>query len=181
MRRFGLLFAGLWLVLLTSCQSILPGTVARAGDVVRVEYTLTLADGTIADTSEGRAPLEFTLGAGEVVPGFDRGVDGLREGESTEFIVPASEGYGEHQPELIFALPRNPDETETPTVDATVYLNGPGGIPIPAKVLEIDDESIVVDANHPLAGQVLTFAVELVEIVDDAEVADPGTGPELEP
>ncbi|WP_017324383.1 peptidylprolyl isomerase [Synechococcus sp. PCC 7336] len=181
MRRFGLFLSALLFVLLAGCQSILPKTVAQSGDLVRVEYTLTLADGTIADSSEGRDPLEFTLGAGEVVPGFDSGVSGLHVGESAEFTVPAAEGYGDRQSELILTLPLNEDEVEVPEVDSTVYLNGPGGIPIPAKVLEIADESITLDANHPLAGQDLTFAVELVEIVSDANTGNAEAGTDLEP
>ena len=166
MRRIGIFLSLLVFATLMGCSSALQAQEAQSGDVVRVNYTLTLSDGSIADTSEGRAPLEFTLGAGEVVPGFDRGVTGLQVGESAEFTLTPEEGYGEPRPDLVLELPRNPEQEEQEIeVGDTVYLAGPGNIPIPAKVLEFDDERVKLDANHPLAGEQLNFAVELVEIV----------------
>ena len=172
MRRFGIIVSVLMFAAISGCSSPLNAREAQTGDVVRVDYTLTLSDGSIADTSEGRAPLEFTLGAGEVVPGFDREVTGLSVGESTEFTLAPEDGYGEPKPELVLELPRNADqEDEQLEVGATVYLSGPNNIPIPAQVLELTDETVKLDANHPLAGEELTFAVELIEIVDEGEEA----------
>ena len=183
MSRFGILVSVLMFAALVGCSSPLNAREAESGDVVRVNYTLTLSDGSIADTSEGRAPLEFTLGAGEVVPGFDREVTGLAEGESTEFTLEPEEGYGEPKPELVLELPRNTEqEEEELEVGATVYLSGPNNIPIPAKVLELSDETVKLDANHPLAGEELTFAVELIEIVEGEETAsaeDSGSGEDV--
>ena len=182
MRRFGLIALTIIALALAGCQSLLAQSTAQAGDLVRVDYTLTLSDGTVADSSEGRGPLEFTLGAGEVVPGFDNGVTGLGVGESTEFLVPAADGYGEPQPDLILELPRQEEqEGQELTVDTPIFLSGPGGLPIPARVLEIKEETIVVDANHPLAGEDLNFAVTLVEIVDDTGSEDATSEEALEP
>ena len=170
MRRIGIIFSVLLFAAIAGCSSPSNAREAKSGDVVRVNYTLTLADGSIADTSEGRAPLEFTLGAGDVVPGFDRGVTGLEVGESTEFTLAPQDGYGDPRPELVLELPRNTEqEDEELEVGATVYLAGPNNIPIPAKVLELNEETVKLDANHPLAGEELTFAVELLEIVGDGE------------
>ena len=173
MRRIGIVLCLLVFAALAGCSSALQAQEAQSGDVVRVNYTLTLADGTVADTSEGRAPLEFTLGAGEVVPGFDSGVTGLEVGESAEFTLTPEEGYGEPRPELVVELPRNPEEEGRDiAVGDTVYLAGPGNIPVPAKVLELNDETVKLDANHPLAGEELNFAVELVEIVAEQDIAE---------
>lgn len=179
MRRIGIFLSVVMLVVLAGCKNPLNAREAQSGDLVRVNYTLKLSDGSVADSSEGREPLEFTLGAGEVVPGFDRGVTGLQEGESTEFTLTPEEGYGESRPELVLDLPRDPEQEDGElVVGMTVFLAGPGGTPIPAKVLEFDDETVKLDANPPLAGEELNFAVELVEIVDtetlDGDEADEG-------
>ena len=173
MRRIGIVLCLLVFAALAGCSSALQAEEAQSGDVVRVNYTLTLSDGTVADSSEGRAPLEFTLGAGEVVPGFDSGVTGLEVGESAEFTLTPEEGYGEPRPELVVELPRNPEEEGSDiAVGDTVYLAGPGNIPVPAKILELNDETVKLDANHPLAGEELNFAVELVEIVAEQDIAE---------
>ncbi|MGK7910998.1 MAG: peptidylprolyl isomerase [Synechococcus sp.] len=173
MRRIGMLLSTLVLTVLVGCGSTLQVQEAQSGDVVRVNYTLTLSDGTIADTSEGRTPLEFTLGAGDVVPGFDRGVTGLKVGESTEFTLAPEDGYGPQNPDLVMQRTREPEQ-EPPdmAVGDTVFLVGPGNIPIQAEVLELNDETVTLDANHPLAGEELNFAVELVEIVAVQDIAD---------
>ncbi|MEM9535912.1 MAG: peptidylprolyl isomerase [Cyanobacteria bacterium P01_E01_bin.45] len=178
MRRIGMILSVLVLSVLMGCSSALQAQEAEPGDVVRVNYTLTLSDGTIADTSEGRAPLEFTLGAGDVVPGFDNGVTGLQVGESAEFTLTPAEGYGDPRPELVMELPRNPEnEDRDISVGDTVYLAGPGNIPVPAKILELDDETVKLDANHPLAGEELNFAVELVEIVAEQDAVPDNSAP----
>lgn len=176
MRRVGMVLSFVVLIALVGCSSALQAQEAASGDVVRVNYTLTLSDGTIADTSEGRAPLEFTLGAGDVVPGFDRGVTGLKVGESTEFTLAPEDGYGPQNPDLVLERPRAPEQ-EPPdmAVGGTVFLVGPGNIPIQAEVLEMNDETVTLDANHPLAGEELNFAVELVEIVAEQDLAEENT------
>jgi peptidylprolyl isomerase len=168
-RGISLLGVGAIAVSLTSCQVIQSfnpmAPSAQVGDTVKVDYTLRLDDGSVADTSAGKTPLEFTLGAGEVVPGFDRNVTGMKVGESKEFTVTAQDGYGPARPDLVVTLPLDAVET-VPKVGETVSLTGPNGISIPAKVVKVSGDGIRVDANHPLAGQSLTFAVELLDILE---------------
>jgi peptidylprolyl isomerase len=137
---------------------------AKAGDTVRVHYTGTLDDGTEFDSSAGREPLEFTLGAGQVVPGFDAAVTGMRIGERKTVTIPAAEAYGEPRQELLLTVPRAqvPPNVQ-PRVGQRLQV-GRGDQAFPVVVHEVTDEHVVLDGNHPLAGQDLTFALELVEI-----------------
>lgn len=137
---------------------------ASTGDTVRVHYTGTLADGSVFDSSRGREPLEFTLGEGRVIAGFDSAVGGMSPGEERQVIIPAEEAYGSHRPELVFTVPRDqfPDGME-PAVGLEVQLTQ-GGQRAIARISEVADESVTLDANHPLAGRELTFDLQLVEI-----------------
>ena len=137
------------------------------GDTVRVHYKGTLADGTCFDNSEGREPLEFVVGEGQVIPGFDAAVTGLEVGEKTTLTIPAAEAYGEHSEEGVQKFPRDafPPDSD-PQVGWAVELGGPDGQTVPAIIASVSDDELVLDFNHPLAGQDLTFEIELVEIVD---------------
>ena len=139
---------------------------AKDGDVVRVHYTGTLDDDTQFDSSVGRDPLEFTVGAGMVIPGFDEMVRGMEPGDSRTTRIPADQAYGESREEMKLTLTRGqlPDEFK-PELGQTIHLEGQDGRPVPARVVEANDSGIVVDANHELAGEALTFKIELVEIV----------------
>jgi peptidylprolyl isomerase len=141
-------------------------TQAKAGDTVRIHYTGTLDNGTRFDSSEGREPLEFNLGGGQVIPGFDAAVDGMAVGESKTVTIPAAEAYGERHEQLVQQVPREmlPDTIE-PAVGMQLQSQSPEGQVMNLVVTEVNDASITVDANHPLAGQALTFSIELVEIV----------------
>lgn len=141
-------------------------TQAKAGDTVRIHYTGTLDNGTRFDSSEGREPLEFNLGGGQVIPGFDAAVDGMAVGESKTVTIPAAEAYGERHEQLVQQVPREmlPDTIE-PAVGMQLQSQSPEGQVMNLVVTEVSDASITVDANHPLAGQALTFSIELVEIV----------------
>ena len=141
-------------------------TQAKAGDTVRIHYTGTLDNGTRFDSSEGREPLEFNLGGGQVIPGFDSAVDGMAVGESKTVTIPAAEAYGERHEQLVQQVPREmlPDTIE-PAVGMQLQSQSPEGQVMNLVVTEVNDASITVDANHPLAGQALTFSIELVEIV----------------
>ena len=141
-------------------------TQAKAGDTVRIHYTGTLDNGTRFDSSEGREPLEFNLGGGQVIPGFDAAVDGMAVGESKTVTIPATEAYGERHEQLVQQVPREmlPDTIE-PAVGMQLQSQSPEGQVMNLVVTEVSDASITVDANHPLAGQALTFSIELVEIV----------------
>ena len=138
-----------------------------SGDTVRVHYTGTLADGSTFDSSEGREPLEFTVGSGQVIPGFDTAVSELEVGATATVTIPAEDAYGEHSPEGLQVFPREafPPDAD-PEVGWAVELSAPDGQRVPAIVAEITDESITLDFNHPLAGQDLTFEITLVEIVE---------------
>lgn len=138
---------------------------AKDGDKVRVHYTGTLEDGTQFDSSEGRGPLEFTVGAGEVIPGFDDAVRELNVGDSTTVTIPAANAYGEHLEEALRPVPRDMF-LETPQVGWAVELQSPEGDRLAAVVAEVGDEEVMLDFNHPLAGRDLTFEIELTEVVE---------------
>ena len=141
-------------------------TQAKSGDTVRIHYAGTLDDGSEFDSSAGRDPLEFTLGGGQVIPGFDSAVDGMAVGESKSVTIPPDEAYGQRHDQLAQQVPRTtlPEDLE-PVVGMRLQSQGPDGQVMNLVVTEIVDDTITVDANHPLAGQALTFAIELVEIV----------------
>jgi len=136
-----------------------------SGDTVRVHYTGTLADGTEFDSSAGRDPLDFVLGSGQVIPGFDDAVAGLAVGESTTVTIPAGEAYGAKDPEALRVIPRTAFGDDVPEVGLMVELGAPDGSRMPATVAEVGEETVVLDFNHPLAGEDLTFKLELVEVV----------------
>lgn len=136
----------------------------KPGDTVHVHYRGTLSDGSEFDSSAGREPLEFVVGSGQVIPGFDEAVRGLEPGESLTVTIPAAEAYGERQPEGLQKFPLSAFPSP-PEVGWAVELGGPNGERIPATVAEIGDDEVTLDFNHPLAGEDLTFELTLVEIV----------------
>jgi FKBP-type peptidyl-prolyl cis-trans isomerase 2 len=133
---------------------------------IRVHYTGTLTDGSLFDSSEGREPLEFTVGAGQVIPGFDNAVRDMEVGESKAFLIPCVDAYGQRDERLIQRVDRTmlPQDLQ-PEVGMMLASTLPNGEQIPVKVSEVTEAEIVIDANHPLAGEDLNFAIELVEIV----------------
>lgn len=139
---------------------------AQRGDTVRVEYTGKFEDGTVFDTSEDREPLEFTIGADEVIPGFEATVQGMRPGENATAELSPEEAYGERRDDLIFEVDRDEISGEVELeVGDEVELHGEDGSTVPAMIVELDESSVTLDANHPLAGRTLTFDVELVTIL----------------
>jgi len=138
-----------------------------SGDTVRVHYTGTLADGSTFDSSEGRDPLEFTLGTGQVIPGFDAAVSDLEIGQTATVTIPAAEAYGEHSEEGVQVFPRDAFPPDTsPEVGWAVELSSEDGQRVPAIIAEVSDETVTLDFNHPLAGEDLTFDITLVEVVE---------------
>ncbi|MER3427264.1 MAG: peptidylprolyl isomerase [Pyrinomonas sp.] len=138
---------------------------AKNGDTVRVHYTGRLESGEIFDSSEGGEPLEFELGAGQVIAGFDEGVRGMQVGETRTIEIPAEEAYGERVEALVQTIPRQGINLETePEVGMNLVLQLPDGSQIPVAVTDVTESYITLDANHPLAGQKLIFDVELVEV-----------------
>jgi len=139
---------------------------AKKGDVVRVHYTGKLTDGSQFDSSVGRAPLEFILGAGQMIAGFNAGVLGMTIGEKKTINIDPANGYGLKNPEAIIDFPKsNIPEGMSIEIGMKLNLQNEYGQPVPVEVIEIKEEAIVMDANHFLAGKDLVFDVELVEIV----------------
>lgn len=136
------------------------------GDTVRVHYTGTLQDGTEFDSSHGRDPLEFTVGEGEVIQGFEEMVLGLDEGESTEATLPPEEAYGERSEERLIEVEADqlPDDIE-PEIGMQLEIETPQGGRARVRITEIGDDVVTLDGNHPLAGRELTFELEVVDIV----------------
>ena len=140
---------------------------AQPGDTVRIHYTGTLDDGEVFDTSEGREPLAFTLGEGQVIAGFDTAVAGMEPGEKKTVTIPADEAYGQHRDEMVLEVGRDqlPPELNPEEGDALTMSMG-DGMELPVLVREVTESHVVLDANHPLAGEDLTFEIELVGIDD---------------
>ena len=135
------------------------------GNKVKVDYKGTLEDGTVFDTSEGKQPIEFEVGAGKVIKGFDDGVLGMNAGEEKELKIPSAEAYGEPNAQLVQKVPREKfNLPEEPKVDMMVMLGAPDGRQIPSKIVEVTDKEITLDMNHPLAGKNLTFNIKIVEV-----------------
>ncbi|MDI6900599.1 MAG: peptidylprolyl isomerase [Anaerosomatales bacterium] len=137
----------------------------KNGDTVRVHYKGTLNDGSEFDSSAGRDPLEFVLGEGQVIPGFESAVSDLEAGEKATFTVACADAYGERVDARVQQVPMSAFAAE-PTVGIMVEVPTPDGHRIPAVVSAIEDEMVTLDFNHPLAGEDLTFEVELVEVVE---------------
>jgi len=138
---------------------------AQNGDKVKVHYTGKLSDGSVFDSSEGNAPLEFTLGQGQVIAGFDQGVVGMEPGDSKTLNIPVDQAYGPHHPDRTFEVDRS-DLPPDMSIELGMRLQGnqQGGTAVEVTVVEIDDSKVKMDANHPLAGKDLTFDIQLVEI-----------------
>lgn len=135
----------------------------KPGSKVKVHYTGTLNDGTIFDSSKDRGPLEFTIGNGEVIAGFENGVKEMKLNEEKTIQIEAKDAYGERDERMVVSVPR---EKFPPEVEAggTLILKGPNGERLPAVVKEVNDDIVLIDLNHPLAGKELTFKVKVVGI-----------------
>nr|HID59857.1 peptidylprolyl isomerase [Desulfobacterales bacterium] len=140
-------------------------TQAKNGDVVKVHYTGRLEDGAVFDTSKDRQPIEFTIGNGDVIPGFEKGIIGMEIGDTKTITIPPEEGYGPRREELVVDVRRTDfPEGITPAVGQQLQIRQPSGNFINVVITDMDEDTITLDANHPLAGSTLTFEVELVEI-----------------
>ena len=138
---------------------------AKTGDTVRLHYTGTLADGSVFDSSEGRDPLEFEVGSGQIIPGLDKAIPGMSVGDKQTVLVACDEAYGQADPDARQAVPRDQIPTEIPLeIGTMLQMQTPDGRAMPVKVIELSEESVMLDANHPLAGQDLVFNIELLEI-----------------
>ena len=137
---------------------------AQKGDTVQVHYTGRLVDGQVFDSSDGGEPLEFEVGAGQVIKGFDDGVEGMNVGDKKQIEIEAEDAYGERIENLVQTVAREGLNLDTePQTGMNLVMQLPDGNQIPVAVTEVTEDSITLDANHPLAGQKLIFEVERVK------------------
>ncbi|EMS32975.1 FKBP-type peptidyl-prolyl cis-trans isomerase SlyD [Mariniradius saccharolyticus AK6] len=140
-------------------------SIAGKGDAVKVHYTGRLLNGTVFDSSEGRSPLGFTLGDGNMIKGFDAAVYGMAVGDQKSVTIPCIEAYGEKREDMMLDIPMNQvPPSIKPEVGMELSLQNQMGQPVPVKVVYVDEEKITLDANHQLAGEDLIFDITLVSI-----------------
>lgn len=138
---------------------------AKSGDAVVVNYTGKLDDGKVFDTSIGRDPLQFTIGDGQVIQGFEDAVTGMTPGESKTFKILADNAYGQHHEEMVLSVERNRfPENAIPEIGQRFQANQPDGRVIAFAVIDVTESLVRLDANHPLAGKDLTFDIQLMKI-----------------
>jgi peptidylprolyl isomerase len=139
----------------------------QSGDTIKIHYNGRLTDGTTFDSSAGRSPLEFTVGSGSVIKGFDVGVQGMIVGEKKTIEIPFLEAYGPEDPSMIIEFPKDsmPEDLK-PEIGMQLNMNNAEGQQFPVVITGLTEENIVLNANHPLAGKDLIFDLELVEILD---------------
>ncbi|PIZ51653.1 peptidylprolyl isomerase [Candidatus Woesearchaeota archaeon CG_4_10_14_0_2_um_filter_33_13] len=137
----------------------------KKGDSVKVEYTGKLKDGTVFDSSEGRSPLSFKVGSGQVIPGFDNAIEGMKKDESKTITLSVDDAYGPIRAELVQVFPRDklPEKPE-PQVGMMLVMQAPTGQQIPAKITKVEEGNVTIDINHPLAGKELTFELKVVGV-----------------
>ncbi|MEX0608250.1 MAG: peptidylprolyl isomerase [Balneolaceae bacterium] len=140
----------------------------QKGNIVKVHYTGRLSDGSIFDSSVTRDPLQVTLGEGQLIPGFEDALIGMNVGDKTTTEIPAAEAYGDRRDDLEVNIEKSqlPEDID-PEVGMQLQLNQPNGQPVPVQITKVEDENIVIDANHPLAGKDLSFDIEVIDIVED--------------
>jgi peptidylprolyl isomerase len=139
---------------------------AKVGDTVKVHYTGKLNDGTVFDSSSGREPLQFTIGSGNIIPGFEQAVVGMAMGDSKTETIAEEQAYGPYVEDMVVTIDRRqmPAELE-PEVGQQLQIQQPNGQVIPVVITGISGSNVTLDANHPLAGETLTFDINLVEIL----------------
>lgn len=138
---------------------------AKPGDNVKVHYTGKLEDGTVFDSSVEREPLAFQLGAGQIIPGFEKAVEGMEPGEKTTAVIPAEQAYGPRNEDAQVVVPRDqlPPDLE-PKVGQQLQVQQQNGQPIPVRIVQVDESQVTLDGNHPLAGKDLAFEIEVVAV-----------------
>ncbi len=140
---------------------------AKNGDKVKVHYTLKDAEGNVVESSTKTLPIEFTIGEGKIIPGFEKNVLGMELKETKTISIPPEDAYGAHDEKMVFEFDKkNAPEDFNPQIGQTVQMHRPDGKSFAAIVLGYSEKGFRMDANHPLAGKELTFDLELVEIVE---------------
>lgn len=140
------------------------GDVVKEGSIVALEYTLTDESGNVIESNKGKSPMVYVHGQGQIVPGLEKALTGMRVGEQKTVIVKPEEGYGPVNPRAFQEVPKEEFPAEGLKVGMTLMAHGKDGMPIRIRVREIKDKTVVVDLNHPLAGKTLTFNVKVSEI-----------------
>jgi FKBP-type peptidyl-prolyl cis-trans isomerase 2 len=144
------------------------------GDKVKVHYHGKLRTGETFDSSNGREPLEFTVGSGQVIKGFDDGVRGMQVGDKKTVEIPVDDAYGKKNDDMLIEFPKDQFPPDlNPEVGMQLMMNNGQGQQFPVNIVEVKEDSVVLDANHPLAGQDLIFDLELVEIVPTSRIIMP--------
>lgn len=140
----------------------------KKGDKIKVDYTGTLEDGSVFDSSKNHGqPLEFEVGSGQLIKGFDEGVVGMEVGAEKEIKLAPAEAYGEPREELKKKVPKEQlPPGQEPKVGMAMGVGLPNGQQVPAKIVEVTDKDVTIDLNHPLAGKTLTFKIKVVEILE---------------
>jgi peptidylprolyl isomerase len=160
-----LLLVSLSLMLVTGLVAGCSKPKAKTGDTVKIDYTLTMDDGTVKDSSEGKEPLEFTLGDGTLIPGFENAVIGMEVGETKNVTIPPSEGYGEYDDTLTAVIDRTQLPSDiVPTVGLQLQGTNADGSITTVTIIAVTDTTITIDGNYELAGKNLNFKITLVEI-----------------
>jgi FKBP-type peptidyl-prolyl cis-trans isomerase 2 len=142
------------------------GMKVEKGKIVVIEYEGKLEDGTVFDSSKKHnTPLEFEVGSGKVIPGFDNAVMGMKKGEEKEFSIQPKDAYGEPKKELMKEIPRNvlPQDKE-PKEGMMVVMSAPNGQQIPARIAKVTKDTVTLDLNHPLAGKKLIFKIKVIDV-----------------
>ena len=146
----------------------------KSGDKVKVNYTGKLRNGETFDSSEGREPLEFTVGGGQVIKGFDQGVMGMQVGDKRTVEIEVVDAYGEKNQDMVIEFPKTQFPADMkPEPGMQLMMNNGEGQSFPVLVKEVHEETVLLDANHPLAGEDLVFDIELVEIVPTSRIIMP--------
>ena len=149
----------------------------KSGDTIAVDYTGKLENGDVFDSSEGREPLTFTVGAGMLIKGFDQAVLGMKKGESKTVTIPPEEGYGPRNEEAVVDIPRMHIPDDLPLKEGVeVQLQDPSGRPVPARVAEINEDHVKMDINHFLAGETLVFDITIADTGLEPPAQDCGCG-----
>jgi FKBP-type peptidyl-prolyl cis-trans isomerase 2 len=140
----------------------------KTGDKIKVDYTGSLEDGTVFDTSEGKQPLEFEVGSGQIIKGFDEAVIGMEKDQEKVVNLASEQAYGEPNPQLVQKVPKEqmpkPPEGQELQPGMTLAVGLPNGQQMPARITEVSDKDVTLDLNHPLAGKKLTFKIKVVDI-----------------
>ena len=140
-------------------------TQAKKGDTVKIHYTGRLQDGTVFDSTSNRGPLQFNIGGGQVIPGFEEAVTGMKVGEKKTAMIPCKKAYGQRDPGMIMVVDRRHVPADiSPEVGQRLEVGSPNGELLAVTIIEVTEENITLDANPPLAGEDLAFDIELVEI-----------------